>query len=38
MGGAVKISDFFGGVEQLGSTLQQMREKIYPEEEVAYAQ
>lgn len=33
-GGAVKISRWFGGVEQLGNTLKEMRERIYPISEV----
>lgn len=33
-GGAVKISRWFGGVESLGSSLREMRERIYPVSEV----
>lgn len=33
-GGAVKISQWFGGVERLGETLKEMRERIYPISEV----
>jgi len=33
-GGAVKISSWFGGVDKLGDTLKEMRERIYPVSEV----
>jgi len=33
-GGAYKIKDWFGGVEVLRESLQEMRERIYPESEV----
>jgi len=33
-GGAVKISHWFGGVDKLGKALDEMQERIYPEEEV----
>jgi len=33
-GGAVKISHWFGGVDKLGEALDEMQERIYPEEEV----
>ncbi|HIQ00355.1 TPA: DEAD/DEAH box helicase [Candidatus Bipolaricaulota bacterium] len=33
-GGAVKISHWFGGVEKLGEALDEIQERIYPEEEV----
>jgi len=33
-GGAVKISRWFGGVDKLGKALDEMQERIYPEEEV----
>jgi type I restriction enzyme R subunit len=31
-GGVVKINPWFGGLEALGRSLQEMRERIYPEE------
>jgi len=34
-GGAVKISDWFGGADKLGSTLNEIQERIYPDSEVA---
>ena len=33
-GGTVKISHWFGGVEKLGEALDEMQQRIYPEEEV----
>lgn len=34
-GGAVKISDWFGGPAQVGQALKSVRERLYPREEVA---